>query len=283
MIARGALWLSIGLFALRLARDTAVRREACLILAILVAHGVDLQFSFTTVVTGWSVWLGIGGLGALCYREHFQTQPLADGNNAVPTRTGIRRDAILRVRDLLYIGLLLLACMIWALDARADVLIQRALITPTAADAQAMMTDALHTRPWDDRQYTLAVFNQLQALETWSPDQSLIWLTQAAQFNPYDATTAFLFGVTWVEIANRTQAEGEYQAAVAQAERYFAAAVRLSPLEGSYWREYARLAYWQLNDAERATMLITRALKLAPDDFAAQGLKAQIDLLPLEG
>jgi O-antigen ligase len=53
-------WLALAGCAWRRGPTAAFDRRGWLGLAVLSAHLVDLQFSFTTVATGWSAWLGLG-------------------------------------------------------------------------------------------------------------------------------------------------------------------------------------------------------------------------------
>jgi hypothetical protein len=77
-LAGGGLWLFVrAVFSAGAEFDTPIDTGAWIVLAVVTAHIVDLQFSFTTIAACWPMWLALGMLVA---------QPPSDMETAISER-----------------------------------------------------------------------------------------------------------------------------------------------------------------------------------------------------
>lgn len=228
-------------------------------LAVLSAHLVDLQFSFTSVLTGWAAWLAVGLLleNAPDTAEQIVQVPILPigARHMSHPRLDSARFPIL-------VGLSLIgtvvAAVLWMQDISADRAFKHGLDTATRGD----VFQAANTRTWDDRLWLAAAG---AALGDGAMEDFENALDTAVRLNPYDGTSAYLLAV-------RAMERGEPDAA----ENYFAAAARLMPGEPYVWREWARFRFYLVGDDETAMQYVNRALQLDPNDTAAQELHAVI-------
>jgi O-antigen ligase len=266
MAARLALWLALAYTAWRRAR--AGQLVALVLLAIIAAHFVDLTFSFTGVLSGWAFWLAVGAL----LRGPDRVEAMIQLGERFRGRAG---------RAAQVVALMACAALVVA-DAGADLLLARGVgagsfLTPTAAERDPLF-GAAALRPWDDRLWAIAANSALRQLsdDPSAADAAESALARSIALNPYDGWAA-LWGAllaTWrAEAATTVTA---YEAAIAQAGAYHAAAARLMPGEPVVWREWGRFAL-TFGDLAEARAWLTRALALDPGDAEALALR---DSLP---
>jgi hypothetical protein len=178
-------------------------------------------------------------------------------------------------RGVLYVGLAAGVAVFWLGDITAAVYLRLGL---GAADLRGLETTAAN-RPWDDRlrAYTgnaalLAVGNAPDN-PIW-PERAAPHLEAAARFNPYDGEHAYRLAVLETQ---RALFATDFASHLERAERYFAAAARLSPSDGAIWREWARFALEVRGDPVTAAERARTALRLAANDPEAQTLLSRAE------
>lgn len=317
--------------------------QAALALAVLVAYGVDLQFSFTTAATAWPAWLAFGLLlapvevAALPFERH--ALPLWAGlagavllralilsSSALSTQVTLLAVIIVAARivqrlswrecsfivglwlvgiggallettyaaswdvgvvliGLLWLGgvawrkwtalsLLAAACIWWGTDIAADIALKRSLQAGTTQAALTDLQSAAGLRPWDDRitgaagavAFDLGQVQNSAELLTVAQQHLLL----AAELHPFEYSYAWRLALVEASLA---QTDTLNRAAhLTAADGYFAAATALWPAEPDIWAGWARFSLSLKGDETAATQQAQTALKLAPDNAAAQAV-----------
>ncbi|MDX1994047.1 MAG: O-antigen ligase family protein [bacterium] len=254
------LWIALCFDAWRQRPVSNVDWVAIIALAVLLANMVDLQFSFETIITGWTVWLAVGMLLRPEKSRELWLFPVVNNSKRV-----------------LWLTLAIAAFSLWMVDSTADTHLSRALTTSSADEAIA----AAHIRPWDDRLLSAAANLLLRRTVPEGREQQLhqarALLERAAMLNPYDATTAYLLAL--VEGQGGLLNGETASTSTMRMDIYFEAATRLAPNEAYLWREWATYTLLLGGDTPAAESRVQRALALDPMDSAAQELFTEIEAL----